>query len=239
MNPFDLSIIRFFNGFAHQSLTFDNTVALIASRDLPKMWLIIPLLWWFWFQRQDKRETNRDRVLATIAACFMSLLLARSLAAILPFRIRPLQNSALQFRLPYGVSNLTLIGWSSFPSDHAAMVASLATGIFLISRAPGLLSAVYALAVVLLPRLYLGIHYPTDLIVGTLIGICTSCLAHTEQIRARIADPFRKWLDRHPQSFYAFAFLLTWQMANQFDDLRTLGSFFRDLAMAKIRFYFH
>jgi hypothetical protein len=59
-----------------------------------------------------------------------------------------------------------LSGWSSFPSDHACLFFALATGLCLISPVIGGLALLHASLIVSLPRIYLGLHYPTDVLAG-------------------------------------------------------------------------
>jgi hypothetical protein len=50
--------------------------------------------------------------------------------------------------------------WSSFPSDHAVLIAALVMAVLFLNRALGVLAAVWAACVVLLPRVYLGLRSP-------------------------------------------------------------------------------
>ena len=65
----------------------------------------------------------------------------------------------------------------SFPSGHATN--SLACAWVLFRRAPrkwGVAALVLAILIAL-SRLYVGIHYPTDVLAGAVIGIGSACLA--------------------------------------------------------------
>ena len=65
----------------------------------------------------------------------------------------------------------------SFPSGHTTN--SLACAWVLFRRAPrkwGVAALVLAI-LISLSRLYVGIHYPTDVLGGAVIGICSACLA--------------------------------------------------------------
>lgn len=65
----------------------------------------------------------------------------------------------------------------SFPSGHTTN--SLACAWVLFRRAPkkwGVPALILAI-LISLSRLYVGIHYPTDVLGGALIGICSACLA--------------------------------------------------------------
>ncbi|TDC74646.1 phosphatase PAP2 family protein [Streptomyces hainanensis] len=73
---------------------------------------------------------------------------------------------------------------TSFPSGHAAAAAAFATGVALESPRRGLLVAPVAAAVAG-SRVYVGVHYPADVLAGALIGVGAALTT-------------RRWLPRRP-----------------------------------------
>ena len=76
----------------------------------------------------------------------------------------------------------------SFPSGHAAVSFEGAVTIFRHNRAWGTAALVLAVLIAF-SRLYLRVHYPSDVLCGTLIGIANALLS------ARIVDRIARKLD--------------------------------------------
>lgn len=175
-------------------------------------------------ESKNEKQTQllRERIILMFASSLAAIFLARFMAYILPFRLRPLHNKLLHFIAPYGISPNALDSWSSFPSDHAVLFFALATGIFFISRITGILVTIYVILVICFPRLYCGLHYPTDILAGALIGIGIGWLFNATKISRLITQPAMHWLSKEPGSFYACFFFLTYQIAVMFDPVREI-----------------
>jgi undecaprenyl-diphosphatase len=141
---------------------------------------------------------------------------------VLPFRPRPFSTPEFAHSFALGRAQRGLDTWTAFPSDHATLFAALAVGLWFASRRAGWALCIYVLVVVMLPRLYLGMHYPTDLLAGAVIGVVIAWLVNSDALRPLIAGPLTRWQTWSPASFYACAFLLTSQIAVLFDPVRHL-----------------
>ncbi|KRF48776.1 UDP-diphosphatase [Terrabacter sp. Soil811] len=81
---------------------------------------------------------------------------------------------------PYAVhpAALTLVDrttdWS-FPSDHSVMAGAVAVGLLLVSRRLGAL-ALAAAVLMAATRVYVGAHYPHDVVAGLLLGAAVADL---------------------------------------------------------------
>ena len=225
MHTIDVAILLFLNRFANASPVFDHLILAVSNNSLLKGGTLVALLWWSWAQVESRER--RAAAAWAFAGVFLAIAAARGMQNFLPVRPRPLRDLAdasAGFVPPAGVILDGLERWSSFPSDHAALAFGVSTAIFLIHRRAGLFAYAWSLAVVCLPRVYLGLHYPSDILGGAAVGVAvTAAVAHLPVLgRTRLAG---SEMMRHYRGLvYAVLFLMTYQMATMFDDVRNLGS---------------
>jgi undecaprenyl-diphosphatase len=215
MDPFDASILHFVNGFAQRSQIFDEFVVLVCMNNFLKGALVFTIVWYLWFQSEPNRE-KREYLLVGVSASFAGLVIAKILTLAI-HRARPFNTPQLELRVPYGIHAVAWEGLNSFPSDHAILFFALATGIFLASRTIGWLVYGYVALFICLPRIYLGIHFPTDILGGAIIGLSTAWLAHFPGIRQPLTRGAFQWMDKRPGLFYGFSFLLIYLVCELFD----------------------
>ena len=224
MNAFDLWVTHFLNQFAQRSFVFDQVVSHLTGTKMKGI-LVFALLWGVWFHKSESQTRNRQLVICGFATSIFAIFVARVLALFLPFRVRPIHASNLDFHKPFGATGESLIGWSSFPSDHAVFYFCLATCLFLVSKRIGILCYLYTFFVICLPRLYVGIHYASDIVVGAILGIAIGSLALNQYVLKFTARLPMRYAEQYPGVFYAAAFLMSFFGALQFEPLRSAAVF--------------
>lgn len=216
----DHRIFSAINSFAGSNAVLDRLVTLIAHNYLLKGLVTGVLFWGLWFASGESQQRRREQLSAMLVIACLSIFVGRFLASTLPFRLRPLHTPDLAFNLPIGAPALEMVNWSSFPSDHAVLYSALAAGFFMINRTVGIIVFIHAVILIMLPRAFLGFHFPGDLLAGAAVGIgMTAVLMKPIAAlfsRLRILEFERRW----PQVFYPAVFFVTFQFASMFDSVR-------------------
>jgi len=220
MNGFDVSVVQYINQYSRQSVAFDSVVNYFTSGALLRGAILIAALWWVWFRKSPMQTKDRAVVITAMAGSIFAVGLGRLLASALPMRVRPMLDPSLLLQLPYGTQPDVLRFWNSFPSDHAMAFFCLTASLWYVSKRLSLALSLYVLAFIALPRLYVGLHYPTDLIGGAVIGILVAWIANRERLRTWLATPALTLSEKYPGPFYATFFLLAHELAALFNETR-------------------
>jgi undecaprenyl-diphosphatase len=222
MNVFDTSLLQFFSSLSHRCEMCDDLIVWLFWNNFVKGGMMMALFWWAWTQRDSARSQRREYLLVGFGLSIVALAVARALALSLPFRERPLRNPFIHFQVPYGMDPTTLEGWSSFPSDHAVVFFGMAATLWLVSRRLGITAAIYALVVIGLPRIYTGVHYPTDVIGGAALGWGMASLAQIGSLRAFLGQPAMRLMAKRPGPFHGLLFLATLELTELFGTVRVV-----------------
>ncbi|MET9885186.1 phosphatase PAP2 family protein [Streptomyces sp. NPDC006430] len=163
----DVSLLYDVNGLArHAPAGVDRAVGLVGAYGIPLALLLLVLWCWHGARRQDECtavESFAALVWAPLAAA-LALLVNVPLRAFVA-RPRPFhEHGGLEVLEPdFGQRDF------SFVSGHATLAMALGVGLFLANRKLGLIGIGLAL-VEGICRVYLGVHYPTDVIGGFALG---------------------------------------------------------------------
>ena len=224
MNSFDSKILTILTNDALHSETLSHTIRVVADFYLFKGVLPLAMLCAIWFDTRERRQWQREMVVATILSGVLALFIGRVLAHYLPFRQRPLYDHSLHLTFPIAATpEAVLRTWSSFPSDHAMLWAAVAMGIFLVSRWMGVLALLQCVFLICFPRVYLGLHYPSDVLAGMILGVGVTCVVTRKPVMERFAPAIVRFIDRYPSVSYACIFVMLFELATTFDEPRELA----------------
>ena len=121
-----------------------------------------------WFA--DDCKERRSRMLAGLLGVCLATLLSVWSQFHLDIHTRPFLDAALPLRV---VKPEWVNSWdraNSFPSDTATMFLGLAMVIFLDNRWVGLFCLFWATAIIAIPRIAFGWHYPSDIVGSAVLG---------------------------------------------------------------------
>jgi len=222
----DLPILRALTSFAGRSSLFDHGVNALSRTDSLKGVLLFSLLWYAWFatppgEAPEACAARRRHLIAVLVGSVLIVLLSRVLQLGLHIHQRPL-IAGLGLTFPPVVDPASVNPWNSFPSDHAMLFFAFATGLWHSNRGLSLFIGLWTLVVICLTRVYLGLHYPSDVAAGALLGIL--CMVGFLRLPLQaLWQRIQGWSEKQAAIFYTGAFLVTDQVAHLFDDIRHIG----------------
>lgn len=213
----DVSIYRALNGFCGTSATLDRVVYHLAG---PTGVIFLGLFGLLWFRPDDGRIRRRQALILVVPAVALALVLNRTISTLLPFRVRPMY--ALGAAAPSYPWTFDLENWSSFPSDNATYLFTIAACLFVVSRYAGIAFGLFG-ALVCLGRIYFGIHYPSDIAAGALLGLGTGYLVTRPGVAETVSRPLLGYEKQVPGYFYAVLLMALAEVAGGFPNTRHIG----------------
>lgn len=222
MNGFDLGVLLFVRHLIPGSRGMAGLAEAVESATLLKGTAFMAVAWWWWFQPGARARAVRTRIILMIPIGMTAVLAARSVALAVPFRARPINTPVLGLS---GDHVSRLLNWSSFPSDHASLFFALSVSLYFISRRLGLWAVVYTVIVICLPRVWLGLHWTTDVLGGAAIGVAVGWLGNGVACLESIPRAALRLHERSAPTFYALAFVVSSEVGSLFEDVRVLGRF--------------
>jgi undecaprenyl-diphosphatase len=168
----------------------------------------------------DHQRTGFVFAVRWISGLFIALVVARFMQNLVPSHLRPISEPGLGLTA-YKTSDMAYFArLYSFPSDHAIMFFGLATAIFTRSRRIGVCAFLWAAFIICLPRVYFGYHYPSDIFAGAILGVAIMGAALKARIPQYAVEGAHGLDQRAPGLAYAIAFLVSAEIAVNFDHVR-------------------
>ena len=80
----------------------------------------------------------------------------------------------------------------------------------------------YVLIIICVPRIYLGLHYPTDILTGAAVGIVLTLALASPGIWRSLTSKVMLISFKYSSLFYLLFFLISFEIASMFDSLRSI-----------------
>jgi undecaprenyl-diphosphatase len=217
LEALDVSLYRALNAFCGASPTLDHIVYRLSG---PTGVLFLGLFGLLWFLPDGDQIRRRQTLILVVPAVAVALVLNRAISTLLPFRLRPMY--AIGAHAPSYPWTFDLENWSSFPSDNATYLLAIAACLFVVSRRAGLAFGLFG-GLLCLGRIFFGIHYPSDILGGALLGAGTGYALTRPALAEGLSRPLLGYEKRAPHYFYALLFAALAEVAGGFPNTRHVG----------------
>jgi undecaprenyl-diphosphatase len=168
----DETVFFWINGLAGRVAAIDGIIkTLSCDLFVPVVMFLILVTVWFYGRDQERRERHQRAVLCSLTAMGFSNLVVYILNAALPDRLRPFEAFPAKVNLIFYPPTDP-----SFPSNAAAAAFALAMGIWIYDRRLGYILLIPAI-IISFGRVYMGVHYPLDIVGGFLSAILATGIA--------------------------------------------------------------
>ncbi|KPV40924.1 phosphoesterase [Alicyclobacillus ferrooxydans] len=166
MNPFDTAVYHLINGLAGHSKLLD-AIMIFFAKDALEIYAVLFVIAWFTLPKRDLQ--NRHALVMAGLSGILALIINVVISHIW-FRPRP-------FTMFHKGTFTQLVPHSkdaSFPSDHASGSFGFAAGSW--GKQQKWISYTFTIIaiIVMIARVFVGVHYPTDVIGGMIVGIIAS-----------------------------------------------------------------
>ncbi|MFE9098846.1 phosphatase PAP2 family protein [Streptomyces sp. NPDC007264] len=191
-NP-DVDLLYDINGLAKQAPHwFDRVMEFVGEYGL--LLAMVLLVLWCWLS--VRRRGGEDA--ASSVAALVWAPLAAGLAVLVNVPIRGFVERPRPFVDHQGIDVLVTGKTDySFVSDHATLTMAMAVGLFVASRTFGLVGLGLALLEGFC-RVYMGVHYPTDVVGGFALGTAVALLL--SPLAMALLTPLMRAVERSPRA---------------------------------------
>ncbi len=146
-------------------------------------WVYAAVFYFFWRLEDDRTIWRRVRLLEVVLACLLSVLLTLLLRPWVgwpaPVNVPVFQSLYPAYIWGHGAKNC-------FPSHSTLVYFLVAIGMWPFSRRLTLFLVVLVLATISFPRIYIGGHYPIDVVASVVLALLTSWMVRSYCRRPKV-----------------------------------------------------
>ncbi|MFJ9589193.1 phosphatase PAP2 family protein [Streptomyces acidicola] len=191
-NP-DVSLLYDINGLAKDAPNwFDRVMEFVGEYGLLLV-MVLLVLWCWWGVR---RRGGEDAASSVAALAWVPL--AAGIAVLINVPIREFVKRPRPFLDHEGLEVLVTGKTDySFVSDHATLTMAMGVALFVANRKFGLVGIVLGLLGGFC-RIYMGVHYPTDVVGGFALGTAVALLL--SPVAMALLTPLARAVERSPRA---------------------------------------
>ncbi len=227
----DIAPVLFLNNYCGKSLFLDTLQLIFLSVDAIRTAILVALIMGIWeYGRVQNDIKANKKVIAILFSIILSLGIIETLNAVIQSP-RPIVTYESQMRAPL-LTNDTKPLWKnswvrnekhgSFPSDTVALLGTLAFGIFFWNRSLGIIAILYVIISGIIPRLYFGLHYPSDMFLGLLIAFISTITIDRINLFNKLSEKIIKTINSSPYLYGAIGFYTAYIISEKFILIRKL-----------------
>lgn len=159
----DLNLILTLQGWLNHPMGIG--LAVFCARYA--IFLFAPLIVWIWVKKEHPQDRHlmKDAMIALLVSLVLAAVIGDAIGRARPF----IASSQVQYWVPIPLSE------ASFPSRHATAAFAMAGMIALVSTPMAWIAMILA-SLVAFGRVAAGVHYPSDVLAGALLGLACAAL---------------------------------------------------------------
>lgn len=165
MSSLNFEVFQWINGWAGQFHLLDN-VMIAITHSVPCLAIALMMFLWF-IEKKDQLAKKRHTVLYALFSA-LAALFTNAIIHFVYYHPRPFVVHHVHQLVPHAAD-------SSFVSDHAVLVFAIAWVLWMRNESLKVLVLTWAL-IAGISRIYVGVHYPIDVIGSMLLSFGTSLL---------------------------------------------------------------
>ena len=229
--PFDVALVFFFNKFCGSSIFLDNLLLIFLSVDALRTAILVSLVVGIWSYGKVKKDINSSkRVLFILFSIIFTLAIIEVLNALINSP-RPIVSYSESINAPLlgeETKELWKSAWvrnpkhNAFPSDTIALLSTMAVGLFLWNKTIGIFAFIFVILTGVIPRLYFGLHYPSDMLCGIIISFASSIFIERIKFFNKLGEKLLKIENKFPYFFGTIGFYISYIISDKFILLRKL-----------------
>jgi undecaprenyl-diphosphatase len=176
MYQIDVAVTYWANGFVGSYAILDSFMIAASAVGVPILVIAVAGQWWL-----PRRDLSKRHVLLAAGFSFLLGLALNQIILLFVHRMRPYDA---------GITHLLIARSAdySFPSDHATATTAIAAAFLLHGMRRNGLAFMAAALLVGVSRVYVGIHYASDVLGGAITGIVAAALVSLVYRRDTRAD---------------------------------------------------